>query len=343
MNVIWDRKQEGRNAFVSRVFAAFLTLLPLLTLFTSCTSEVPEGSEMTSERETVNRSPYLLGVTNQKASAVEVYDIGKGVIGAESLIWQFPCSEYNIAGLKLRKYKGEEVMLAAYGVNSAIMVSYPGKTVLWKTAGTANNPHSIELIPFSDDSYLIAVAASSGAEVRFFDPEGADPETAIHALPYADAHGLLYDPDGECLWIWGTNQLSKYRVEKNGNKVKTELMVVYTAPSSSGHDLAPVYGDRNLLWLSTGSTVYQFNKTTGVFSTTYPEELYLKRSKVKGLGNFPDGSIVWIVPDGAFESWTSATVSFAKRNSNGSGYADFSLTSETGGFYKIRVWSSDYQ
>lgn len=295
-----------------------------------------------SVRETLGRSSYLIGVTNQKGSAVEVYDIGVGVLNSNSLIWSHSFKKYNIAGLKLRRYKGQEAVLAAYGKKFAEMVSYPEGEVLWSTSSAADNPHSVELIPVRDGGYLIAVASSNGSEVRFFDPDGSSPGTSVHAFSYPDAHGVLWDPEGDCLWVWGTNQLSKYRVERTGNGVKTVLLQAYTAPTLAGHDLAPVYGDTDLLWLSTGSTVYQFRKSTGEFSTSYSGASCVRKSAVKAVGNFQDGSVVWIIPDGEFKSWTSATVSFGKQTDSDR-FAQYPVRSSDGGFYKVRVWCADYQ
>ncbi|MBR6725544.1 MAG: hypothetical protein IKL81_00995, partial [Clostridia bacterium] len=110
-----------------------------------------------------------------------------------------------------------------------------------------------------------------------------------------------------------------------------------TIPSDYAHDLAPVYGNKNELWISTGSHVYRFDKTNKTFSTAYAGNESLDRGAIKGVGNFDDGSLVYIFPDGAFKSWTSQSVIFMR------GGEKLTLSSVSGHFYKIRVWDTRYQ
>jgi hypothetical protein len=114
-----------------------------------------------------------------------------------------------------------------------------------------------------------------------------------------------------------------------------------TIPSDHAHDLAPVYGNKDALWITTGSHVYQFNKKTKTFSTDYAGHETLDRSNIKGIGNFDDGSMIYIYPDGAFQSWTSQSMGLL-RNVGGSITGEM-LKSETGHFYKVRVWDTRYQ
>ena len=114
-----------------------------------------------------------------------------------------------------------------------------------------------------------------------------------------------------------------------------------TIPSDHAHDLAPVYGNTDELWISTGSHVYRFSKSSKAFSSDYAGHESLDRSAVKGVGNFDDGSIVYIYPDGGFKSWTSRCA-FLLRNADGAILGE-TLRSETGHFYKIRVWDTRYQ
>ena len=113
---------------------------------------------------------YLVGLTDQKNSTVRVCDLTGASISVADSIWSYKYEYYNIADTRLREYNGREVVLAAYGGNSASMVSFDDKKeVLWRTDSTASNPHACELIPCG----VIAVAASNGGEVRFFDAAGA--------------------------------------------------------------------------------------------------------------------------------------------------------------------------
>ena len=114
-----------------------------------------------------------------------------------------------------------------------------------------------------------------------------------------------------------------------------------TIPSDHAHDLAPVYGNPDELWITTGSNVYRYNKVTKTFFTEYDGYKYLNRSSVKGVGNFEDGSLVFLYPDGAFQSWTTKSMILVQ-NQDGKMVQEV-LKSETGHFYKVRVWDTRYQ
>jgi len=298
-------------------------------------------SKNTNIRQKVEREPYLVALTNQGKSRLEVYDISKGTLDESSLMWSYELPKYNIAGAKLRhSEKYGDVALAVCGNYYGYMISYPEGKLLWRTDATAKNPHSIELMP----NGVIAVASSTGGEVRFFTTTGNYSDAPAASMTLTDAHGVLWDDERQILWAIGRRVLTAYRVTLNTDgsvSVAEDAAFRATIPTDNAHDLAPVYGDKNLLWISTGSNVYQFNKTTKAFSTNYDGNKYLNRSGIKGVGNFDDGSIVYIYPDGEFKSWTSRSMTFVV--DGGGVMASAVFTSETGHFYKVRVWDTRYQ
>lgn len=287
---------------------------------------------------------YLVALTNQSHGRVDVHDIGKGVIDESSLVWSHQYDQPSIAGVKLRRYKGRKVVLTSYGHMSAAMIDYETHEQLYVTDHTGANPHSIELIPFDDGRYLIAVASTVGYDVKFFDPtEGRVPSVGCVYAP--DGHGVLYDPDEKVLWILCGNYLSKNEVTWENGEVTVKCLAKYVAPSGGGHDLAPYYGDKNRLWVTFHRTVYQFDKTTGEFRTDYDAFPLIhsegRNGQIKGIGNFDDGSCVKIYPDGKCHQWTSTSIRFMKKNKDGS-FDKTAITSEMGHYYKIRVFCEDY-
>ena len=64
-------------------------------------------------------------------------------------------------------------------------------------------------------------------------------------------------------------------------------------------------------------------------------------ASVKGVGIFPDGSLVYIYPDGGFKTWTSASLYFISHVDGA--YLLNVLKSPDGGYYKVRVWNKNYQ
>ncbi len=297
----------------------------------------------TKQKETAKSLGYLVGVANQRNAKVEVYDFSyKSFDDPSALVWSYTPT-YFAAGLKLRNHKTHgNVALIAMGTHHACMVSYPSGQLLWETDQTAYNPHSIELMP----NGVIAVAASNGNTISFFIPKDSFSEAADATVTLTDAHGVLWDDENQVLWAVGRTVLTAYKVTLNANNTVTvteDTSRKATIPSDHAHDLSPVYSNKNELWITTASHVYRFNKTTKEFSADYDGNGDLDRASVKGVGNFKDGSLIYIYPDKLWteKPWNSKSV-YLVRNLNGE-MVQSTLTSSTGDFYKVRVWSADYQ
>lgn len=318
----------GSDMMTSRAIEAFLSMLGAESSFTL--------SIDLNIKETVERGDHLVALTNQGNSHLEVYDISEGKLDESSLVWSYKLPYYNIAGTKFRHSEQHgDVALAVCGNGYGCMISYPEGKLLWRTEAAANNPHSIELMPCG----VIAIASSTGGEVRFFTTDKNLSKTAAASVTLEDAHGVLWDDEKQVLWAIGRTVLTAYRVTLEGGKVTVteETTLRATIPSDHAHDLAPVYGNKNELWITTGSHVYRFDKTNKTFSTAYAGHESLDRGAIKGVGNFDDGSLVYIFPDGAFKSWTSQSAIFLR------GGEKLTLSSASGHFYKIRVWDTRYQ
>ena len=289
----------------------------------------------------IESSGYLVALTNQGESLLEVYDISGGKLDDSSRIWSYKLQFNNIAGTKFRHSDTHgDVALAVYGSGYGCMISYPAGELLWSTSMAANNPHSIELMP----NGVIAIASSTGAEIRFFTTTEAFSKMFAARVTLEDAHGVLWDEQNQVLWAVGRTVLTAYKVTLNADgtvTVNEDTSRRATIPSDHAHDLAPVYGNSDELWITTGLHVYRYNKVTKTFSTEYEGCNYLNRSNVKGVGNFEDGSLVFLYPDGAFQSWTTKSMILV-RNQDGKMVRE-ELASETGHFYKVRVWDTRYQ
>ncbi len=318
----------GSDMMTSRAVEAFLAMLGAESGFTL--------SIDLNIKETIERGDHLVALTNQGNSHLEVYDISEGKLDESSLVWSYKLPYYNIAGTKFRHSEQHgDVALAVCGNGYGCMISYPEGKLLWRTEAAANNPHSIELMPCG----VIAIASSTGGEVRFFTTDKNLSRTASASVTLEDAHGVLWDDEKQVLWAIGRTVLTAYRVTLEGGKVTVteDTTLRATIPSDHAHDLAPVYGNKNELWITTGSHVYRYDKAKNSFSTAYAGHESLDRGAIKGVGNFEDGSLVYIFPDGAFKSWTSQSAIFLR------GGEKLTLSSASGHFYKIRVWDTRYQ
>ena len=290
-------------------------------------------------REKIQRGTQLVALTNQGKWRLQVYDITNGRLDESSLVWSYKTPFRNIAGVKFRhSEKYGNVVLTVCGNRYGCMISYPEGKVLWSTEAAASNPHSIELMP----NGIIAIASSDGGEVRFFKTDERSSKTPDAKMTLRDAHGVLWDPEREVLWAIGANVLTAYRVtldEDGAVAVTEDTSLKATIPNYGAHDLAPVYGNKNELWITTGSHVYRYNKTDKAFSLEYEGHEIVDIGGVKGVGNFDNGDIVYIYPDGEYQSWTGKTAYLVKKGAD----EREELVSEVGHFYKIRVWDTRYQ
>jgi len=277
--------------------------------------------------------------TNQKQSRVDVFRLTLGNPGTV-LEKSFSFSYYNVADARLRVIDGKTVLLAAFGPNNASVIDYETGKTLWSATNTANNPHACEYIRVGDVD-VIAVAATAGNEVRFYDM--SDQSKKYEKLEFEDAHGALWDPELELLWIHGRKTLAGYRLSVDGGKISVVPAEgrSYTIPTDWAHDLQPFYGDTDKLWITTGSAVYLFSKSTGEFSTTFTGSDFISRQDVKGIGNFEDGSSVFLIPDGEFKEWTGATVDVVLVRGNNAFHLRTLVNGA--GFYKVRPFNTDYQ
>lgn len=294
-----------------------------------------------TQKGEIKMPSYLVALTNQKDSLLEVYDLSKGTLDETSRVWSYEMPYYNIAGAKLRHSETfDDVALAVCGYGYGCMVSYPEGDLIWYTEAAADNPHSIELLPCG----VIAIASSNGGEIRFFTTDKKYSKAPAATVSLPDAHGVLWDDKNNVLWAIGSYLLTAYKVTLNDdNSVTVEEQISQRTilPYGNAHDLSPVYGSPDELCITTGRYVYRFNKTTKTFSTEYEGNEYINRLNVKGAGNFTDGSLVYIFPDGALHSWTSQSIVFV-HNFDGEMVSE-RLASKTGHFYKVRVWNSAYQ
>ena len=321
----------GSDLMTARAMDAFLAMIDL-----------ENGDALktnTDIKEEIERGSYLVALTNQRKWRLEVYDISDGKLDDSSLVWYCKTPYRNIAGAKLRRSeKHGDVALFVSGNRYGCMVSYPEGKVVWSTEAAASNPHSIELLP----NGVVAIASSDGGEVRFFTTEDRTSKAPKAKTQLYDAHGVLWDEEREVLWAIGGNSLAAYRVSLNNDgsvTVTEDKELSATIPTGGAHDLAPVYGDKNALWITTGAYVYRYNKTEKTFTVDYNGNQVINCSGVKGIGNFQDGSTVFIYPDGAYQSWTSKSMYLWKNGTE----EKITVTSEDGDFYKVRVWDTRYQ
>ena len=166
------------------------------------------------------------------------------------------------------------------------------KVLVTGGAGYIGSHTCVELLP---DGHLV-VASSTDNDVRLYDVSDIENGTVRHCqqLEFPNAHGALWDPEYEVLWLFGMNQLSAYSlIEKDGKPWLAPMGgMTYTAPKAGGHDLCPVYGNKDQIFITCSNGIMVFDKQTEKFSFGYPGgSVGKKHGYAPGTGNFPQDNV----------------------------------------------------
>ncbi len=254
-------------------------------------------------------------------------------MGKENLGW--------IAGVKFRDcpYYGGKVMIYCYPDHARI-VSMETKKTLLETGYSGVNPHSVELLP----NGTLLVASTNDNWVGIYAPGATEP---ANTLTFPLAHGVLWDPTYQYVWIAGKQNLGAYRFNSSGTDLYPVENRQYKTPKTSVHDLAPVYGDTDSLFVTCASGIVKFNKKTGNFSYDYPggTEYGKLLTYVPGCGNFADGVLAFTAITDAtkvYQDWDTNVVHiFVPIDAKNSYYVTRKVPSDA--YYKLRVYNFNYQ
>lgn len=279
---------------------------------------------------------YPIAVTDQKKLELAAYDLAKGGLGEDNVLERFVAGESGAADLRTREWQGRRLVLSTGGHDARVYDAESG-SMIWSYFGDLIwNAHAMELLPCG----VLAVAGSTGANLVFFDL--ADSKTSPVRLAFADAHGVMWDPIHECLWVVGGTVMKSYHVTKADGKITAEETRSLIIPDRGAHDLQPIYGKPGSYWVTTASSVFRFDSETGQFEAVRTSS-GLGVKAVKGIGSFADGCAVQTIADGYLNSWDTTTVWFYRYNEVLGIYVPVAFVSPTGAaFYKVRVWSTSY-
>ena len=294
----------------------------------------------TTVEEVLGNSKHLVGLCDQLNRRLIVRDMSTGTWTKSNVVWEYV--GISAAGIKFRDcdYYGGEVVIAC-GDASAVIVDYKTKKQILKTKDVAHNPHSVEILP----NGVYAVASSTGNEVRIF---GAGKTVHSDKATLEQAHGVLWDPQNNCLWMAGGNTLVAYRVTGTAANPKLEAIEGKTYyPNGAIHDLSPLYGNPDCLLITGSKGVVLFNKKTGKVSYDYQGGAFAKgESYVPGVGNFlQDNVLVFttIRKDTlTYKEWGTDQVGMFIPLGGNRGKVLYRQC-KSDAYYKVRVWSTDYQ
>lgn len=210
-----------------------------------------------------------------------------------AVVWEYVHNSKgnNIAGVKFRdsEYYGGKVMIYCYSKGCRI-VDYETKKTVWDAVGESRvgvNIHSAEILP---DGTVIT-ASSNDSLISVFAPGSTTP---CQTLYFYSAHGVMWDPKYECVWIEGGNELSSFKVSYSGSNPVLTKEKTYNTPSSGLHDLAAEYGNPDRLLVTCSAGVMVFDKRTGKFDYSYSGGVIGKsKTYSPGCGVYASGVFVF--------------------------------------------------
>ena len=170
--------------------------------------------------------------------------------------------------------------------------------------------------------------------------------TMVDECPLNGGHGLLWDPDNEVLWALGFPTLEAYspQLDSNGKAVLYRVADWGDeVPDETGHDLMPVYGNHDLLWITDNVSILQYSKSQNKVLKEFPNSKKLMvMPTVKGVTNFTDGVVAFVSygdVNGKDSDPHIVRVFWPKEDGT---YELAKVENSSFGFNKIRAFTTDY-
>ena len=271
-------------------------------------------------------------LAEQSRTAILVMDMN-----TKQVVWEWEPLTGGIPSAKRSLFKNpseckpvlnnEYVLMTASGGAVALIRFADKKVMCYAECGI--NPHSAEILPDGN----IVTAESKQGEINLF---AVDMEKGTmvkkSAKKIGNAHNLVWDAKRQCIYTTGTiNDAGKsvtalFRFKYNNDKENpalTNQARIYTFDNEKGgHDLFPVYGETDKLWLTAEHGVYQFDMSAAQLAATTIYEV----ADVKAVGKDAQGNDYLLKPT---ESWWAPCVV------DGAGNEYFNLASSK--IYKFRL------
>lgn len=271
-------------------------------------------------------------LAEQSRTAILVMDMN-----TKKVVWEWEPLTGGIPSAKRSLFKNpseckpvlnnEYVLMTASGGAVALIRFADKKVMCYAECGI--NPHSAEILP---DGNIVTAETKQG-EINLF---AVDMEKGTmvkkSTKKIGNAHNLVWDAKRQCIYTTGTiNNAGKsvtalFRFKYNNDKENptlTNQARIYTFDNEKGgHDLFPVYGETDKLWLTAEHGVYQFDMSASELIATTIYEV----PDVKAVGRDANGKDYLLKPT---ESWWAPCVV------DGAGNEYFNLANSK--IYKFRL------
>ncbi len=187
-------------------------------------------------------------------------------------------------------YNKRYVLMTASGGAVALIRFSDHKLMFYANCG--QNPHSAEVLP---DGNIVTAESRSGEINTFVVDTLKVLGVKKNTVKLGNAHNVVWDRKRSCLYATGTISSGvtalfrfKYNGERDNPKLTNQTRIYTFEKESGGHDLFPVYGEEDKLWLTAASAVYKIDVSTDIPTC---ERIY-DLGDIKSIGNAPDGVIM---------------------------------------------------
>lgn len=189
-------------------------------------------------------------------------------------------------------YDNSCILMTASGGAVALIRIADKKVLFYGYAGV--NPHSAELLP---DGNIVTASSTDGilATFRTDTLKGYGEMVAKYELPAA--HNLFWDKKrGKLYSATHVMNIYDYNGQKDKPLLKNQMKVEVASsdePLRSSHDLFPVNGEEDMLWLTTNERVWKYDQKSNRIQSAY------RFPAVKSISDSRFGTIM-LCPD---EEW----------------------------------------
>ncbi|MBO8195498.1 twin-arginine translocation signal domain-containing protein [Streptomyces oryzae] len=254
------------------------------------------------------RDPYdlvLLDVANKKVQTVNTGQVRNGQFGDP--ISTFATGGWDPLECRFREIRGTRVFMVCGGSPGDGKVTIhrqsDSKALGWDS-GLKIFPHCIEYLPTADAVIVVGTRGfekenapetpegkrPGGSYQLYTAPDGKTPDSfkRIRSDRFRQAHGVLWDPKMQLLWIYGGDKLQAFEVK--GHRESTYLapkQFLQRSEFENGHDLQPDYVYPQFFWATGTHRIFKIDKSGAepveVWSHPTPEVKSFSRHE-KGRG-----------------------------------------------------------
>ncbi|MBL7972294.1 MAG: hypothetical protein JNL03_12335 [Prolixibacteraceae bacterium] len=234
--------------------------------------------------------PYAIVMTNQANASIVIADAS-----SQKNIWEWNPSMGKIPQERKRWFSNPSEVKPVYNNTCILMTASGGAVALIRIAdrkvlfyGYAGvNPHSATLLP---DGNIVTASSADGILATFAADTVAGFGEMVAKYELPAAHNVYWDTRRNKLYT-ATHVMHTY--DYNGQKLKPLLnnhTVIDALPNGerfiSSHDLYPVDGEEDLLWLTTNDQVWMYDLNDNTAKPIY------RFPAIKSISNASCGTIM---------------------------------------------------